>query len=104
MRIHPPSLAVPGSFYPAAAVPGFKASDFSSASRLRAVQPGVFDSSGNLVLPKDLPSILTAGTVVRAEVCFGAWTSSNKTILVRFVHPFHFASKLNEFLVPICAC
>jgi hypothetical protein len=77
--------AVPGSFYPAEARLGFQASDFSSPSRLHAVQPVVYDSSGNLVLPKDLESVLTVETVEHAEVCFGAWMSSNKGILVRFL-------------------
>jgi hypothetical protein len=51
---------------------GFQASDLSFPSWLRAVQPGAYDSSGNPVLPKDLASVLTAGTVVRADICFGA--------------------------------
>jgi hypothetical protein len=65
-------------------MPEFNYDDFVSPSRLRAVQPAIFDGAGKPVLPSCAPDLFVPGTVVRMQVLFGAWKATEGNILVRF--------------------
>ncbi|CAG8564610.1 11855_t:CDS:2, partial [Acaulospora colombiana] len=76
----PTTAATPGTLYPPSLIPGYDATIFSEQCRraVRAIQPSVFDTEGNPILPCHLEDVLIPGTIVQLSVSFHGWYSDKQ--------------------------